>query len=540
MNTPKLTSSLRPSLEFMPDVKFEDVIRYLSDVVHTLNSFLKIYPSGANAFWDSESFLLHLATAYECFAVVIPKALKRRTWANAQHAAAVRKQFRQSQVALLRIYRLIVYHICLQPVADDSAHENQVARGIEGYLDITNAVLGEKHFVAHLQVLFPFDGDRAIISHSSYLVDEPRLQYIEDAYRNAATKHSRVQRQKLDASLTEAGKNTDYSDEQFDFETLDEDACLSDVAGANLDSLVLAVRDLLPEFGRGFIEVCLEEFGYDVEKVINALLENNLPPSLQGVDRNLENAHNTSAGVTDNSTSLLTQRRNVYDGDEFDIFSHSNIDLGRVHQGKRDKDNLMDVVNRGLDPEIHARCARYSLQPVAIDDDADGIWEYEDEYDDTYDSNVVGVDDADSADEMMSRRPFVVPRVFAVHSADCSSAVRNEQEEEEIDETGTEVKTPDAFVENPALLRQRREQQWASQQQQRSARRHRGTGKGAEGSKSRPNEETVSGPTYDVKGAVRGQGQSAEVLRNRAWKEKNKASRVHHNRKDLADRKRRV
>jgi len=57
-------------------------------------------------------------------------------------------------------------------------------------------------------------------------------------------------------------------------------------------------------------------------------------------------------------------------------------------------------------------------------------------------------------------------------------------------------------------------------------------------------EETASssgGPhSHDVKGAARGHGQSAEVLRNRAWKEKNKASRVHHNRKDLADRKRRV
>ena len=546
MNTPpKLTSSLRPSLESMPPAEFEDIIMYLSDVAHTLNSFLKIYPSGSNAFWGSPNFLLHLASAYECFAVVIPEAFRRRTWANVQRAAAVKKRFRRSQVSLLRVFRLIVYHVCLRPVVNSTADEDEVARGIEGYLDIMNAVLCEKHFVAHLQVLFPFDGDRTIILQSSYLVDEPRLHYIEDAYRNAATKHSRKQRQNMGASLAEAGSNFDYSDEQIEFEVPDEDACLSDVAGANIDSMVSAVHDLLPEFGRGFVVLCLEEFGLDVERVINALLENNLPPSLQGVDRSLENAHNTSAGVNDSSSSLLSQRRNVYDGDEFDVFSHSDIDLGRVHQGKRDKNSVQDVASGELDPDIRARYAAYALQPVAVndDDDADGVWEYDDEYDDTYDSNVVGAGDADSADEMMSRRPFVVPRIFAAHSSDRNHGDRYDyenEEDEEVKENAAAVKPRDAFLEDPALLRQRREQQWAAQQQQRSARRRAGTDRGAEGNQTSRETASNSGRTYDVKGAARGQGQSAEVLRNRAWKEKNKSSRVHHNRKDLADRKRRV
>jgi len=546
LNTPpKLTSGLRPSLESLPDAEFEDIIMYLSDVAHTLNSFLKIYPSGSRAFWDSQSFLFHLAAAYECFAAVIPEAFRKRMWANPQRATAVKKQFRRSQVSLLRVFRLIVYHVCLRPVADGTADEDEVARGIEQYLDIINTILGEKHFIAHLQVMFPFDDDRLILSRSSYLIDEPRLQYIEDAYRDAVTKHCWKQCQKSDASLAEAGRNFDYSDEQIEFEAPDEDACLSDVAGANLVSMVSAVRDLLPELGSGFVELCLEEFGYDVEKVIHALLENNLPANLHGVDQSLENAHNTSAGVNDNSSSLLSQRRNVYDGDEFDVFTRSDIDVGRVHQGKRDRNDVEDVVSAGLDPDVRARCATYALQPVVVnadddDDDVGGDWEYDDEYDDTYDSNVVGAGDADSADEMTSRRPFVVPRILADRSSDRSHVDKNDSDEEEVDESVAEVKTRDAFVEDPALLRQRREQQWASQQQQRSARRRGGAGRSAEGSKGSEETASNSGHTYDVKGTARGQGQSAEVMRNRAWKEKNKASRVHHNRKDLADRKRRV
>jgi len=548
LNTPpKLTSSLRPSLESVPAAEFEDIITYLSDVAHTLNSFLKIYPAGSRAFWDCQSFLLHLAAAYECFATVIPEAFRRRMWSNPQSVAAVKKQFRRSQVSLLRIFRLIIYHVCLRPVADGSVGDDEVAQGIEDYLDIMNSVLGEKHFIAHLQVMFPFDDDRVILLRSSYLVDETRLQYIEDAYKKSATKHCRKQCQKPDASPAVVGENFDYSDEQIEFEAPDEDACLSDVAGANLVSMVSAVRDLLPELGSGFVELCLEEFGYDVEKVINALLEDNLPVNLQGVDQTLENAHDTSAGVNDNSSSLLSQRRNVYDGDEFDVFTRCNIDVSRVHQGKRDKSDIENVAGGRLDPEVRAHCASYALQQLVVDDDGDvtGVCEYDDEYDDTYDSNVVFADDADSADEMTSRRPFVVPRILANRSSDRSRADRIESEEEEdegVDKGpgAAEVKPRDAFVEDPAVLRQRREQQWASQQQRRPARGRGGAGKGADRSKSNGETALNSGRTYDVKGAARGQGQSTEVLRNRAWKEKNKSSRVHHNRKDLADRKRRV
>lgn len=264
LNTPpKLTSSLHPALESIPAAEFEDIILYLSDIAHTLNAFLKIYPSGSSAFWDHPNFMLHLAVAYECFAVIIPEAFRRRTWADLQRVAAVRKQFRRSQVALLRIFRLIIYHVCLRPVADGTASEDEIARGIEGYLDIMNAVLGEKHFIAHLQVMFSFDDDRTILLRSSYLIDEPRLQYIEDAFRSAAMKHvPRKLCQKR--GMVEAN----YTDEQIEFEAPDEDACLSDVAGANLESMVSAVRDLLPELGSGFVELCLEEFGYDVEKVM--------------------------------------------------------------------------------------------------------------------------------------------------------------------------------------------------------------------------------------------------------------------------------
>lgn len=54
--------------------------------------------------------------------------------------------------------------------------------------------------------------------------------------------------------------------------------------------------------------------------------------------------------------------------------------------------------------------------------------DYEDEYDDTYDGNQVGANDADSDDELISRRPFTIPQVLR------TKVPREGQEEEEEEE----------------------------------------------------------------------------------------------------------
>lgn len=50
-------------------------------------------------------------------------------------------------------------------------------------------------------------------------------------------------------------------------------------------SLVSAVKDILPDLGDAFVDACLKHYGDNVESVINALLEDNLPPRLASLDR---------------------------------------------------------------------------------------------------------------------------------------------------------------------------------------------------------------------------------------------------------------
>lgn len=66
------------------------------------------------------------------------------------------------------------------------------------------------------------------------------------------------------------------------------------MSGVELDSLISQVKDLLPDLGEGFILACLEEYGYDTERVINNILEDKLVPYLDKLDRRMQRCGTTS------------------------------------------------------------------------------------------------------------------------------------------------------------------------------------------------------------------------------------------------------
>lgn len=153
---------------------------------------------------------------------------------------------------------------------------------------------------------------------------------------------------------------------------------MSDV---ELTSMISHVKDLLPDCGEGFILLCLQKLNYDVEKTINLILENSLPGELNSLDRNL------SKSEVMKQSNVLSSRHNIYDKDEFDIFSNSNVDLSRVHKGKTR--NTASMKERDVE----------SMKQLILNYD-ETFDDYDDEYDDTYDEQNVGAQDVDSADEL--------------------------------------------------------------------------------------------------------------------------------------------
>ncbi|NWU14191.1 ASCC2 protein, partial [Cephalopterus ornatus] len=139
------------------------------------------------------------------------------------------------------------------------------------------------------------------------------------------------------------------------------------------------------------------------EQVINNILEDKLVPHLNKLDRRMQRQ------LKPDPTPLVTSRYNVFQNDEFDVFSRDSVDVSRIQKGKRrEKDTTRSLVNdKSL---VLEQRERYSQYRVVVEElplgpgQAQPYGDYEDEYDDTYDGNQVGANDADSDDELISRR----------------------------------------------------------------------------------------------------------------------------------------
>ena len=101
------------------------------------------------------------------------------------------------------------------------------------------------------------------------------------------------------------------------------------------------------------LQACLVHYDYSPEAVIDHVLLENLPLHLRELDRSLpanwqgyshieEAAARNDRGFSPpkeaaqrEGESLLEQRSNIFDYDEFDVFHRKEVDQSRVHIGKK-------------------------------------------------------------------------------------------------------------------------------------------------------------------------------------------------------------
>ncbi|KAJ1558633.1 Activating signal cointegrator 1 complex subunit 2, partial [Cladochytrium tenue] len=110
--------------------------------------------------------------------------------------------------------------------------------------------------------------------------------------------------------------------------------------------LISQVQDLFPDLGEGFIEACLIALSEDPELTIMRILEDNIPDVVSRLDRNMPRTapvprrrqkpqRPTASTEAAAPQALLAARRNVFDGDAFDVFAGNKPDMERVVFGKK-------------------------------------------------------------------------------------------------------------------------------------------------------------------------------------------------------------
>ncbi|KAM6052625.1 activating signal cointegrator 1 complex subunit 2 isoform 1-T2 [Chlamydotis macqueenii] len=511
----------------MPLQELKDIVLYLCDTCTTLWAFLDVFPLACQTFQKHE-FCYRLASFYELAIPELESAIKKRHYEDNSVFADLWRRISHSRKKMIEAFHILINQVCLQPILERSSENIQPF--IEEFLQIFTSVLQERRFLRDYDELFPVEDDISLLQQASSTLDETRTAYILQAVESAWEGVDRKKAEVVKDPTPPAASNGSSAVEESAAEDVEElgaayaseDECAGaaaapvvKVSGVELDSLISQVKDLLPDLGEGFILACLEEYSYSAEQVINNILEDKLVPYLDKLDRT------TQRELKPDPTPLVTSRYNVFQNDEFDVFSRDSVDVSRIQKGKRrEKDTTRSLLNdKRLVAEQKERYSQYSVivEEVPVQQGEAQLYgeDYEDEYDDTYDGNQVGANDADSDDELISRRPFTIPQVLRPKGQEEGQEEEEEDEEEEEEEAEKE-RTKDHFVQDPAVLRERAEARRLAY----LARR---------------------GHKHDssaVVGNVKGHGQNRETVQERRKKEANKSTRANHNRRAMADRKR--
>jgi len=241
--------------------------------------------------------------------------------------------------------------------------------------------------------------------------------------------------------------------------------------------------------------VLLKHYAFSTESVINAILENNLPPHLEKYKT--ETLYSQAKSATSEEPEKFYKGKWKTDASE-----------------DMDKVQLKDKIYESLSA-MQAAAVVSGDMPVASDPDdyVDssllpsfyGQNEYEDEYDDTYDESGMGTTEPDE----------ITLKPLNKKMAEFEDETNGHGESE--DEMSIPQKPKDAFVEDPAVVRERLERRRAEKAQQK---RHHHVHEGQR----------------DVVGKAKGQGQDKEVVLNR----RHKTMHSNEQRRKGADRKRNV
>ncbi|XP_067861846.1 activating signal cointegrator 1 complex subunit 2 isoform X2 [Heptranchias perlo] len=515
----KIGAQTKVSPMDMPLQALKDILLYLCDTCTTLFAFLDVFPEASGTI-QKHDFIHRLASFYEVIIPELENTIKKRRFDETSLQSDLWRRLSHSRKKMIEIFHLIINHTCLQPILENGS-EN-ILTFIEDFLQIFTVLLHQKRFLTDYDEQFPVADDISLLQQAFPALDETRTSYIIKAVDSAweasgrnkptlATGNTHISHAAVISQLAAANGEIEQDCKQLEYENDDycAGATAAKITGVELESLISQVKDILPHLGEGFILACLEEYNYDAEKVINNILEDKILPSLHKLDTSLQRQ------VKEDQESILSTRLNVFDHDEFDVYSRNSVDMSKIWKGKKKGEGGRML----LDDKSHIaqQKERYNAYSIVVEEVPveNGVQfygdDYDDEYDDTYDVNQVGANDVDSDDELTSRRPFTIPLILR----------QKEEEEEEDDEAEEEAPKEegpkrDLFVQDPALLRERAEARRATFCARKGFKRDNAA----------------------VLGNTKSQGQSKETLTERRKKEANKSLRANHNRRSLADRKR--
>lgn len=385
-------------LKEMDISELQDIVHFILDTAATISIFLDVYPPACQTFLKNNA-LNKIVLFYERVFPVIEKDIRKRARLNEYPSGVemLKRKVEMAKTFSVKLFRTLIDTCYINKIVSSSVEGNSQKSEVELFLQTFTQFATEKYFLHDYNSIHPFESDTEFLSEMGIKLDAEQIDYIlcsihdtPEEIANKAAIENKVQLGALPLMpeppkcIQEAASN---SSQASPFET----RVPSD---AELESLIQGILDVFPHYGDGFIEASLKHYNYNQEKVIDELLTDSLPPSLNKMDRDAKRE------VKPNGVDffVLSERRNIFDGDEFDVFSRDDVNRKNIHKGKSRKvPEKYESLNADKDSEfLKEMILLYGQAEEKREEEANL---YEDEYDDTYDSAMVGLKEPDGDKE---------------------------------------------------------------------------------------------------------------------------------------------
>ncbi|XP_022823321.1 activating signal cointegrator 1 complex subunit 2 [Spodoptera litura] len=297
----------------------KDLVVHLLDTSMTMRIFLEVYPKSVPVFRKT-NFIISIVQLYEYGIPLLYEKLEETGDQTSVTYTEIEGYIDTARAELIDIFREIL-------AAYKSAifsGEGSIANLVEDYLAVMMDGLSEKLLIKDYHSCYPVHDDLEMLRQAYPDIDTVKTDFILQAiYSN------------LDEPVPELPAPTDKLTnghiESTPQENTPTDAEIPD--NVREESLISEVKDIFPHLGDGFILKCLQHYGFNAERVINSVLEDNLAESLRALDQSLPIIPEDPLDKKFLETGLA--RLNVFDGDQFDIMTRDDVDVSKIHVGKR-------------------------------------------------------------------------------------------------------------------------------------------------------------------------------------------------------------
>ncbi|KAJ8916873.1 hypothetical protein NQ315_005880 [Exocentrus adspersus] len=382
-----------------------------------------------------------------------------------------------------------VYHIfisyCLDKTLEAVGNTKQQEPIVETYLKLLTTALEDDYFICDYNMKYNVATQNEIIE-SCYPLDTTRTEFIVSCI-NKFPRHKRLQQLSSLKKQTIEAIFKEFRPPEINEEIIEPQPGPSHVkTGPDDREIEIMIRDIIdmfPHLGDGFVLQCLEAYDYNSADVINALLEENLPPHL--CDIPFDSIRIPPEPEPEKPSLAYRGKKPDYD------------DALQLLRDKRDLQQLKTFVLEGV---------QYSNDYL-----------YDDEYDDRFDDDVpIKVADNPIEEEICNPNHEELASDTSYSSDEECMNGKDSNLENNGKQNSRANSSKMNFCEDPALVRERREARYRSKESQPHSFRKKA----------------------DVVGKPKGQGQEENVQKARDKKNVHKSSRANHNRKGGAQWKR--